>query len=606
MEIDTSHIKSVPATFMEKATQRGDKIAMRHKEFGLWREVSWAEYLQESVKLAHGLMDLGLQHGEYVGIIGENCPEWLYMDMGVQMAGGRTVGIYTTSPWRQVQYVLKHSGCKILFAENEEQVDKWLHMREDLPDLKYVIYWDKKGLERMHDDQLLFYDDFMARGEEARKRSPDQHLERMEKVKPDDVSLLIYTSGTTGNPKGAMVTGKGLLWMAEQIGKEKYGLINKNDNTISFLPLCHIFERMYGVYVHILTGFKVNFVESLDTIAQNMTEIRPTIGYGVPRVWEKFQSTIMLKVADAPLVNRMIFKAALKIGERYAEKTINKEKVSPGLAALRFLAYWTVLYPIRYLTGMNRFRYAISGAAPISPRVLMFYHALGINMTEIYGMTETTGLITSSLTNRFKLGTVGFTLDDFEIKISEDGEIMTRHPGVIPGYYKNPEATKETMRDGWLLTGDVGELDDEGFLTLLDRKKDIIITAGGKNIAPQKIESMLKVSIYVNDAIVIGDQRKYLTAIIVLDEENINKYARDQKIQYTAYSELANHVEIKKLIDREVQQVNRELSNVETLKKYTILDKRLYVEDGEVTPTMKVKRKFISEEYKEIIENMYI
>ena len=606
MEIEVNQIKSVPVTFIEKAKERGNRTAMRHKEYGLWHDISWNEYLQQSTFLAHALINLGVEQGDFVGIIGENCPEWLFMDMGIQMAGARTVGIYTTSPWQQVQYILEHSECKVLFAENEEQVDKWLQMRDKLPSLQYVIYWDKKGLERLEEPGLLYYDLFMEKGKNSFNTNPTLHMSRVEKSDPDDIAILVYTSGTTGQPKGAMITGKNLLWTAERLKAYGDNVIGEKDHTLSFLPLCHIFERMFGVYLHIAVGFTVNYVESPETIAQNLTEVRPTFCYAVPRMWEKFQSSIMLKMADAPWLNRVIFKTAMKISGQYTEKALKKEKISAPLAIMRFFAYWSVIYPLKYMVGMNRIVYALSGAAPISPKVLNFYHMLGITLFEGYGMTETSCIISISLASKYKLGTVGQPIAQSEVKIAEDGEILVKHPGVISGYYKDPVGTSEAIIDHWLRTGDVGKIDEEGYLSIVDRKKDIIITAGGKNIAPQKIESKLKVSSFINDAIVIGDNRKYLTAIIVLDEENINKYARDHKIQYTAYSELAAHEDIRKLIDREIQEVNKELARVENLRKYTILDKRLYVEDGEVTPTMKVKRKFINEEYKDIIEKMYV
>ena len=354
-----------------------------------------------------------------------------------------------------------------------------------------------------------------------------------------------------------------------------------------------------------ILGYTINFAESHDTIAQNLREIRPTIGYAVPRVWEKFQSNILIKMSDAPWVNRVLFRKALKIADKYIEKKLAKKRIGISLRIQYFFAYWSILYPLKYMIGLNRMRGAISGAAPISPKVMKFYHMLGITLVEGYGMTETSCLITISTLNDFRLGTVGKPIPDSEVRLGPDDEILVRHPGVISHYYKNPEATAKALENGWLHTGDIGAFDQDGFLRIIDRKKDLIITAGGKNIAPQKIENLLKASIYVNDAIVIGDKRKFLSAIIILDEENINKYAIDHKIQYASYSDLAFNPQIRSLIEKEVAAVNKELARVESIRKFTILDKRLYVEDGEVTPTMKVKRKFINEQYDELIEKMY-
>ncbi len=601
--MEVMDIKNVPETFIKACRERGERIAMRNKYLGLWQEYTWNDYLKHSACVAQGLMKLGIQTGDFVGIIGENCPEWLFMDMGIQMAGARTVGIYTTNSWQQVKYILNHSECRVLFAENEEQVDKWLQMQEELPYLEYIIYWDKKGLEALKHDKLMFFDDFMDIGRAACDESPDAYLERVGKVELDDIALLVYTSGTTGPPKGAILTARNLIWTSTTLNR--YDLLDPQDQTMSFLPLCHIFERMFSAYFHIVGGYIVNFAESTETIAKNLTEIRPTIGYAVPRVWEKFQSSILLRIEDAPKVNQWAFRVAMKIGTDYAGRKLEGKKISTGLRIKRFFSYWAVLYPLKYMIGMNRMRYAFSGAAPISPKVLQFFHMLEIPMIEGYGMTETSAIISISTLSEYRLGAVGKPIKGSEVRISEEGEILVRHPGVTPGYYKAPEATAEAIEDGWLHTGDIGSFDEDGFLSILDRKKDIIITAGGKNIAPQKIENQLKFSVYINDAIVIGDKRKFVSAIIILDEENINKYARNHKITYSSYSELAEHKEIRKLIEGEVKKVNKELARVETIREFTILDKRLYVEDGEVTPTMKVKRKFINEQYHDLIEKMY-
>ncbi len=603
MEVTDQEIKSIPSLFTEVCRERGDRIAMRFKDLGLWQEYSWNDYYAESVKVANSLISLGINAGDFVGIIGENCPEWLFMDMGIQLAGARTVGIYTTNSWQQVQYIINHSECRVLFAENEEQVDKWLAMKAEVPSLEYIVYWDKKGLERMDDPGVMYYPDFLKKGESLSEIQSEEYQERAEKVDPEDISLLVYTSGTTGPPKGVMLSGRNIIWTARTL--YEMGLVSEKDQTMSFLPLCHIFERMFSAYFHICAGYTINFAESTETIAKNLTEIRPTIGYAVPRVWEKFQSRILLRIEDAPWLNRWLFRLATRVGMEYANRKLDNRPVGITLRIKRFLAYWGVLYPLKYMMGINRMRYAISGAAPISPKVLRFYHMLELPIIEGYGMTETSALITFSTPTDFKLGTVGRPILENAVKISEEGEILARHPGVTSGYYKDEVSTSNTIMDGWLHTGDIGKFDEEGYLTILDRKKDIIITAGGKNIAPQKIENKLKFSIYINDAIVIGDKRKFISAIIILDEENINKYARDHKISYSSYSELADHPEIRKLIAGEVRQVNKELARVETIRNFTILDKRLYVEDGEVTPTMKVKRKFINEEYQELIEKMY-
>ncbi len=604
MKKATSYI--VPELFISTAQNLGEKVAMRHKKFGLWTEVTWTEYYEHSIQLASALIDLGVQKGDFVGVIGENCPEWLFIDMATQMAGATTVGIYTTNAWQQVKYVVNHAECKVLFAEDEEQVDKWLRFRKSSPHLKNVIYWEDKGLTALDDEQVLRLEDLVQSGKARLSENRAVIEDRISSIDEDDTAILVYTSGTTGNPKGAMLTNKNLIWASEAISSVDDGqFINSEEEIMSFLPLCHIFERTFSVYLHMLAGYTINFVESIDTVPQNLREIHPTIGYAVPRIWEKFYSKIFIQMEDADWFNRIVYRMALGVANKY-QKALDKGKSpNPALKLGNFIAQKGVFYWLKERLGMEKMRYAFSGAAPISPDILRFYKTIGLLIVEGYGMTETSAIITFSSPNEYKFGTVGKAIKGTEFKIASDGEIMSRHPSIFKGYYKNPEATAAALEDGWMHTGDIGEIDEEGFVKIVDRKKDLIITAGGKNIAPQYIENKLKFSPYINDAVVIGDRRKYLSAIIVLDEDNINKWAQDHKIQYSTYADLAEHEDVVQLIDKEVRKVNNALAKVQNIRKFRILDKRLYQEDGEMTPTMKVKRKFINEAYCDLIESMY-
>jgi long-chain acyl-CoA synthetase len=401
-----------------------------------------------------------------------------------------------------------------------------------------------------------------------------------------------------------MLTHRNITWMAQSMaeGNPVYG----QDEFLSFLPLCHIFEQLFTIFMNIRYGAIVNFIESTDTVTDNMREISPTVAYGVPRVWEKYYSGIMIMMSDATWAKRKIFHLCLGIGKKYAALKTGYQPIPFWLRAAYSLAYFATFRKLKERLGFDRVRLAFSGAAPISPDVLRFFQAIGIPLREGYGMTEGTGVTCANQGDRVKIGTVGQALPGLEVKIAEDGEICFRGGNVFKGYFKNPEATAEVLEpDGWMHSGDVGELDPDGFLKITDRKKDLIITAGGKNIAPQNIENQLKFSPYINDAVVIGDRRKYLTAIIVIDEDNVVKFAQDNKIQYTTYASLTQHPEVHKLIQKEVDAVNKTLANVETVKKFTILPKKLYEEDGEVTPTMKVKRKYINQAFKDLIEGMY-
>jgi len=595
--------ETTPQIFANTAQASGPRVALRKKELGLWHDISWEDYYREVRFIGQALIELGLAPGQCVSIIGDNCHQWVTADMGVQCAGGVAVGIYATNAWQQVEFVTDNSQSRFLFVENEEQLDKWLQFKERAAQLHRVIVWDTEGLRQFSDPMVLTYDQLLEIGRAAEDAHPERLDARMEAVRPDDMCVLIYTSGTTGPPKGAMLTHRNVTWMARAVGQAN--TIYPSDEVLSFLPLCHIFERLFSVFVHITYAYTVNFVEKPDTVTDNMVEVSPTVGYAVPRVWEKYYSAIMIRMSDATWFKRLVFKTALQIGNARARLKMNFRPVPRGLALLYTLARLAVFRKLKERLGFDRIRVAYSGSAPISGEVLKFFQSTGINLIEGYGQTEGTGVTTLSPDGRVKFGTVGKPLSDTLVKIAADGEILVKSPGVFKGYYQNPEGTRETIRDGWLHTGDVGNLDEDGYLTITDRKKDIIVTAGGKNITPQYIENKLKASLYINDAVVIGDRRKYLTGLIMIDEDNVIKFAQDNKIQFSTYRDLTQSPAIIDLIQGEVDQVNATLARVENVRKFTILPKKLYEEDGEVTPTMKVKRKFVHEAFSEYIEAMY-
>jgi long-chain acyl-CoA synthetase len=589
--------------FRKTVEKYQDRVAMRQKEYGLWHDISWNEYYILAKYVGSALISMGLEKGDTASIIGDNCPEWVILDIGIQCAAGVVVGIYSTNAWQQVEYVIENSESKFLFVENEEQLDKWLNFRDNVPKLKKVIVWDLEGLRHFEDPMVMTYQELLEIGRQVADKQPDRFEKRMDEVKSDDLSMLIYTSGTTGPPKGAMLTHGNLTWMGQAITRDNP--MYDTDEVMSFLPLCHVFEQLFSVMGHIRHGFVVNFIESPDTVTDNMIEISPTVGYAVPRIWEKYYSAIYIKMSDATWFKRLVFFTALKIGQKRASLTMNFETVPFYLELLYKIAYFTVFRKLKERLGFDRLRMAYSGAAPISPDVLHFFQSIGVNLIEGYGQTEGTGVTCVCRLGRVKFGTVGPPLTGTEVRIAEDGEILVRSPGVFKGYYKNPEATKEALKDGWLHSGDVGELDEDGFLKITDRKKDIIVTAGGKNITPQFIENKLKFSPYVNDAVVIGDRRKFLSALIMIDEDNVVKYAQDHKVQFSTYKDLTQNPEINRLIQGELDKVNETLARVEQVKKFTILPKKLYEEDGEVTPTMKVKRKYVNEAFGDLIAAMY-
>ena len=596
-------LKTTPQIFKDTVQKYGDRVAMRKKEYGLWHDISWNEYYTLAKHIGSALISMGLEKGDRVSIIGDNCPEWVIIDVGVQCAGGVAVGIYSTNAWPQVEYVIQNSESKFFFVENEEQLDKWLHFRDNIPFLKKVIVWDLEGLRHFKDPMVMTYNEILEKGRLIVEKDSNFFERRMAEVTPDDLSMLIYTSGTTGPPKGAMLTHSNLTYMGQAITTDNP--MYDTDEVMSFLPLCHIFEQLFSVLGHIENGYIVNFIESPDTVTDNMIEVSPTVGYAVPRIWEKYLSAVYIKMSDATWFKKLVFSAAFKLGKKRASLRMDFKKVPFYLKVLYQLAYLAVFRKLKERLGFDRLRIAYSGAAPISPDVLHFFQSIGVNLIEGYGQTEGTGVTCVSRAGRVKFGAVGPPLTGTEIKIAEDGEILVKSPSVFKGYYNDPESTAEALKDGWLYSGDIGQIDEDGYLKITDRKKDIIVTAGGKNITPQYIENKLKFSSYINDAVIIGDKRKFITSLIMIDEDNVVKYAQDHKVQFSTYKDLTQDPEIIKLIQGEVNKVNDTLARVEQIKKFTILPKKLYEEDGEVTPTMKVKRKYVNEAFGDIIDNMY-
>ncbi|MBU8849683.1 MAG: AMP-binding protein [Desulfobacterales bacterium] len=604
MKNTESTFETVPGIFNQTVSQNGSKVALRTKKLGIWHDITWKEYHDKAKKVGCALVSMGFEKGDSACIIGDNAIEWVMADMGIQCVGGVSVGIYATNAWQQVEYVVNHCDARFLFVENEEQLDKWLMFRKKTKLLKKVIVWDTKGLLSFTDPMVMTFDQLIEKGSKTDEEHPALFKDRQAEVRPEDLAAIIYTSGTTGPPKGAMLTHKNVMWEAGTIVDDTFSLY-QSDNILSFLPLCHIFGRLFTVFIHIKFVFIVNFVEKPDTVMQNTMEISPDIGYAVPRIWEKYYSNIMIKMADATWFKRNVFKIALKIGKKRADRLMNFKPLGVVLKGLCFLAWFAVFRKLKERLGFEKMRVAISGGAPISKDVLHFFQSIGVNLVEGYGQTEGTGVATLCRENEVKFGTVGRALNGVEIKIAEDGEILVKSPGVFKGYFKDQASTAKTVINGWLYSGDVGSLDEEGFLTITDRKKDIIVTAGGKNITPQYIENKLKASVYINDSVVIGDRRKFLSCLIMIDEDNVVKFAQDNKIQFSTYKDLTCDEQVIALIDREVKEINQTLARVENIRKFTILPKRLYEEDGEVTPTMKIKRKFVNEAFKDLIEAMY-
>jgi long-chain acyl-CoA synthetase len=589
-----------PGLFFHQVDCFKDRVALRHKDYGIWNRITWTEYGRQVREVAAGLLALGLKPEDRVAILGDNRPEWAICHLAAMTAGGSTCGVYPTSAAEEVEYVVGHSESKVLFVENEEQVDKVLQIIDNLKVTRIVV-WDPKGLWGFSHERIIFFDEFIEKAREYLHDHPDSLADRLKNIKPDDTAMIIYTSGTTGRPKGAMLSHYNILKLTESFMEANP--FHETDEMLSYLPLAHIYENLISVFGAIWYGGTVNFVESMDTLPQNLREVSPTIFCSVPRIWEKFASMVYIRMSDSTLLKRALYQLALGVGLRHVRtQKGSRERFWWGL--LYWPLYLLVLYHLKRQLGFERVRLAVCGAAPASPELFEYFNALGIPLREGYGQTESTGVIALQRLERPRWGYVGEPIPGIEVKIAEDGEILAKGPGVFKGYFKDPDLTAETIKDGWLYTGDVGVMED-GFLKILDRKKDILITAGGKNITPAFIENKLKFSSYIQDAVVIGDGRKYLVSLILIDEDNVTKYAQDNRVPFTTFADLTQNAEIKKLIEKEISKVNKTLARVETIKKFKLLPRRFYEEDGDVTPTKKVKRRYLEKRYADMIDKMY-
>jgi len=602
-EINKMIPDTVPKLFFHRVEKYKDRVALRKKDLGIWDKITWLQYGDMVRRVGMGLVALGLKPKDRVAIMGESRPEWLYADLGNLSVNGISVGVYTTCSAEEVKYHLSHSEARFFFVEDEEQLDKALEIRDQLPKLEKIIVMDMKGLRHFNDPMVISFDELLEKGRELDEKDPALFEQRVEKTRPEDIATFVYTSGTTGPPKAALLSHFNVLSNSNAFAKHVPAF--DTDVILSYLPLCHIGERTMSVYHAINMGFTVFFAEGPDTVPENLREVSPTFFFGVPRIWEKFHSAINIGVQNATWFKRQSYRLAMKVGETVALKKMSHQRLSFLLWSINQLASVTVFRKTKKLLGIDRARFALSGAAPISPDVLRYFHALGVNIRESYGMTETSSLISMHKDGNIRLGTCGEPLPGVEVKIGEDGEIIVRGDNVFQGYFKDEENTNRTLVDGWLHTGDLGEMDEDGSLRITGRQKDVMITSGGKNVSPQYIENMLKSSPYIVDGVVIGDGRKYLTAIIIVDEDNVIKYAQDNRIPFTTYASLTKTKEIVRLIGEEVEKVNAKLARVEQIKKFAITDKILDQEDDELTPTMKVKRKKISEVYRDLIESMY-
>ncbi len=597
--------ETLPEMFWNAAALRGDAVFMRQKELGLWRSWTWSHTAQAVREIAHGLMALGFQPRDCASILSHTVVEWVLADLAVLSCGGVSNGIYPTDAPTQVHYLCEDSATTVLFVEDEEQLDKALEVRDQLPRLRKIVVFDMEGLRDLDDPQVMSLAALRESGRAHLAQHPGELDARVKSCRPEDLAILVYTSGTTGKPKGAMHCHRGIVHTVR--GYNAIAPQDEHDERMCFLPLCHIAERIGGEYFAMYTGSKLNFVENPETVPENVREIAPTVFTAVPRVWEKFYSGVTIQLREASRLQQVAYAWALGVGTRIAELVLAGQPVPASLQWKFRLARVLVLDNVRKLIGIHRARFLVTGAAPISPDLVKWFLALGVPMLEVWGMTETCGAATYTPPERIKPGMIGTTAPYTEVKIDPGtGEILVRGTNVFMGYLNLPEKTAETIdADGWLHTGDVGFVDADGYFKITDRMKDIIITAGGKNITPSELENDLKFSPYITDAVVVGDRRAYLTAIVMVDQENVEKYAQEHDIPFSNYASLTRAKEIQDLIWSEIERVNKKMARVEQIKKFFLLENQLTAEDEELTPTMKLKRKLVEKKYADRIEAMY-
>ena len=597
--------------FHERVSQHPERVALRHKVAGEWRDITWRDYGDIVARGAKALLGQGFKHGDKISLLSLNRPEWHFADIAAMAIGGATAAIYSTNSPEQVAYIVDHSDSKVAFVDSPEQLSKILKMRSELTKLEKVVVFE--GYEGDADAEFVVtWDEWLASGDSV---SATEYREATSAVKPEDLGTFVYTSGTTGPPKAVMLTHSNIWWTATH--SEQHIPINpENGRALSYLPLSHIAERMISHYLQIYYGTQTWFAESLETLLPDLQACKPTYFFGVPRVWEKFYAGIQAKMATADPNDRKtkLAKKAIELGRQVttAEQeavarggTFSDAKVPLGTKLQHTALDKVVLSKVRAALGLDECQLALSAAAPLNPDLIWFFHSIGIKITEGYGQSEDNGPTSWNPPASNKIGTVGTPFPELEVKIAEDGEILVRGGNVMPGYYKDEKATKETIdEEGWLHSGDVGELDEFNYLKITDRKKDLIITAGGKNIAPQEIENRIKFHSLISQVVVIGDRRPFLTALITLDEEKAPSWGSEQGIEGDVAA-IANHERTIKEIEGAINEVNKKLAKVEGVKKFRVLERDFLQEENEITPTMKVKRKQINEMYADVIEGMY-
>ncbi len=595
---------TIPKLFWERARAYGKgKVAMREKEFGIWRPITWHDYVENVRYLALGLIRLGLVDGDKVAMIGDNRPEGLWAEMATLCARGVAVWLFQDCLMDEVQYIVNHSDTRFLFGEGQEEVDKAISIFDHCPKLEKIIWDDPKGMRNYHEDYLISLQAVQALGRELDQKEPGLFEALINRGHGGEVALLFYTSGTTALPKGALLSHWNLLSMGRNL--MSVDPCFETDDFVSYLPFAWIGEQMMSISCGLQIGFTLNFPEEPETAQENTREIGPHVMFAPPRLYEQMTRTVQVKYLDASWVKRKIFELATKIGYQVADLQFQKRSVPWYWRCLQWLAYIGMQKKLKDHLGLSRVRYAYSGGAAMGPDHFRFFHALGVNLKQIYGQTEIAGISVVHRSGDIKFDTVGVPLPQTEVKIAEDGEIVSKSPSVFLGYYKNPEATEKTLQDGWLYSGDRGFIDEDGHLVVFDRSKDVMTLRDGRPFSPQYLETRLKFSPYLKDAWVIGDKRDYVTGVSCIDYSVVGKWADEKKLTYTSYPELSQKPEVYDLVEKQIRQANKDLPEVARVRKFINLYKEFDPDDDELTRTRKLRRAFVEKRYEDIVAALY-
>ncbi len=638
----TASADTLPGLLARHAQRTPRRVALREKEFGIWQEITWAGYLARVRRFSLGLDALGVRKGDRIAIVGDNRPEWTISQLAAQSLGALPLGLYQDAVAAELAGLLEAASPRVVVAEDQEQVDKVLEVRDGLPELEHVVHYDDRGMHGYEAPGLARFEAVEALGAEAHAHAPDAFARKAATVEPDDVALLCTTSGTTSRPKLAMLSHANLLAMADQL--QRADPMTPDDDFVSFLPLAWIGEQMVSVSAALTVGFVVNFPEEAETVRKDLREIGPQAVMSPPRIWETMVSDVQVMAQDSTPLKRRAYRWAMKAGRASADARFAGRTESRRARTRRRLADWLVLRPIRDQLGLDRVRRAYTGGAALGPDVFRFFHAVGVNLKQLYGQTEVSGISVVHRDGDVRFQTVGTPLPDTEVRISEEGEILCRSPAVFQGYFRDPEATREALDDGWLRSGDAGRFDD-GHLVVIDRLADVTRLPNGELFSPQFVENKLKFSPYVREAVVFGGDRgedraggradnrsedrsddrghdqadeqgddrshdagddlAFATAMIAIDMEHAGQWAERRRIAYTTFTDLARKPEVYDLVRRHVAEVNRELPAAARIRRFLLLHKELHADDAELTRTRKVRRRHVADRFRDLVDALH-